>query len=535
MMRKKNVMLAKISAVTLSALITISFMPILGGSVSYAEEAGDQVQEELVTQEAPELEEEELEPGVVEVPDGEAPDVFEEEAAPEVKEETAPAQPAALPEEGEGDGEGEGEGEGEEEEGPLVIAPGEQKLCDITYDNEVVYQFTAPKSATYFFYSSSSPNSPSSIDPKVTVEVLTSNGGSSVVDSDDDDGDQNHFRVEFSAQAGKTYLFKIRVYGENSEGEFYINLVEDVFSASIKVTLNKKTGIATVKGTAVGDTFRYLYVDGYTADVDIYGDSSFTVKVDMKDYDIGYHEIYATLYDRDVEVYNKKAVPTYIYKKPSNSTSYYETGYKKIAFTYGGDSYKNCNLVVQYKKSGSKKWKKGKTVKPGNTVTIKKLGAKKKYSVRTYFFATTYYKGKKYTFTGKSRPSKAVTVKTGGGKLKVKKVTVTKAKVETRTDVSYEWRSQWLGTMLYMYRVAVPYNYQVTTVTVTVKLKKKPGAAGVSLNGIKVKGNKKTYKTQMTFYGSLIGKKVKIKIQSYQSSKYGGYSKSVTKSAKVKK
>ena len=88
------------------------------------------------------------------------------------------------------------------------------------------------------------------------------------------------------------------------------------------------------------------------------------------------------------------------------------------------------------------------------------------------------------------------------------------------------------------YHKAWTEKYYTYKVKVTVKLKKKPGAAGIWINGKFVKGNKKKY--TVTLPGSSYsakkpkGKKFKVNVCSYKGKSYGGLSPLYKKTKKIK-
>ena len=226
---------------------------------------------------------------------------------------------------------------------------------------------------------------------------------------------------------------------EEGEGED-INEEEEVpeeVQFTFDVSFNKSTGKAVVSGSITGDEFYELYLDDYY--VSYIGDTEFTKTIDMKDYDVGFHIIYATLYnDDDSIIYYTKAVPTYIYGKPSNKLSYYYTGKKYFQY-YANTSYSrdsSCNIYLDFKKKGGK-WKKGYgPIEP--YATKKKTGLKPgtEYSIRTYYGKVVEFNGEKYFFSGKDTGKVSVVkkVKTAKGKKPpVKKIKISKVKQYSRT------------------------------------------------------------------------------------------------------
>ena len=311
---------------------------------------------------------------------------------------------------------------------------------------------------------------------------------------------------------------------------------EEDYEASIEVSLNKATGIATVTGTVTGDTFYDIYVDDSACYAGIDGEFAFTREIDMKEYDVGLHTIHAELNDHnDAKVYYDKAVPTYIYSKPSNKISFFTTGPNYFIYSYGGSSYSydyDCGIGLDYRKKGGA-WKTGYGPYSTSTaVKMTKMKSGKAYQVRTYFAKKFTYGGKGYYITGKNtgKTGKTVTIKTGGKKLRVKSLKITKAKQYSKKYTLITWI--YIGG--YRYPRTTTYKYWYTDFKITLRLKKKPGALGVCIGSKRVKGNKKKYTTTMHFSGKQKGKKLKFELCSYQSKVYKGYSKSVYKKVKVK-
>ena len=420
-----------------------------------------------------------------------------------------------------------------------TIAPGEQKDCDIDEDEKIItYKFTAPADGVYIFYSKDN-----SGDPIGRVVGYDSTAGSfrQMICSDDEDGVSN-FRAAFRAKAGQDYYLQARMYG-SGQGMFSAVLEQDIYTASINVTADNKTGMATVTGTCTGDTFDELYVDGDSCKAGISGQNSFSIQIDLKDYSIGSHKIYAVLENHNSEadyVYNAEPVTTLFYDKPSNKLDYYYTGPKDITFTYNGDHYYysyDYRVYAEYKEAGGN-WKTATdSVDKNGSMTIKGLKPGKAYSVRTYFATEVEQDGRKQFISGRDNGfiSNTVTVKTGGAKPAIKSIKITKVKQKSYTYSQPIWQRYWYGTMLIMrivgYKKVKAYK---TKFKVTVNMKKKPGASGIEINGKKLKGNKKKYTTSFELDGKKKGKKFLIKICSYQSKIYGGYSKLAKKKVKIR-
>ena len=123
------------------------------------------------------------------------------------------------------------------------------------------------------------------------------------------------------------------------------------------------------------------------------------------------------------------------------------------------------------------------------------------------------------------------TYKTGPAKApKIKSITCKAVKVKRHKVKHYGY---YTGVYLYTEKF---YTYKVK---ITVKLKKKPGTAGLWINGKFCKGNKKKYTATFTPYPNYSAKKPKgrkwgVVIASYQNKSYGGYSPLIQKKKKLK-
>ena len=405
--------------------------------------------------------------------------------------------------------------------------------CEISEGGATVtYKFMPESSGTYLFYSEGS------VDTCGKISLWDDEAGEPVLVEQNGDGTDSNFSISFNATAGKTYYLQAKLYSNDTTGSFDLVLMKDEYSASLKVSLAKSTGIASVKGTVTGDQFDSLYVDGSYV-------SSFSgsKSLNMKDYSVGLHSIYVTLKNHpNIRVYYSKAVPTYIYSKTSNKLSYFTVGHNYFIYSYGGSSYSkdyNCGIMLEYRKKGSKKWKTGYgPYSTGTSVKTTKMKSAKKYQVRTYFAKAFTYGGKKYLIKGKDtgKPSKAVTFKTGGKKLKIKSAKISKVKVTSK--MVYRGRPGWIWDPYYgRYNYGIKFGYEKETVTqfkITVKLKKKPNAKGIRIGNQVVKGNKKKYTKVFNLIGNQKGKKLKFSFCSYQSNTYKGYSPYVYKKIKIK-
>ena len=366
-----------------------------------------------------------------------------------------------------------------------------------------------------------------------------------------------------------------RLKDSSSEEGIQLMADKDIFTWSVSVSGKK----ATVKGTIKDPykeliTFGGLYMDDleYSDPVKSLFADSFTTKINMSNYDIGYHTLYAVFfaaadgsnvyeaieqakqtgnYDNIVSTTRaKKKVPSKPTAKPNYSGKFYYV-YSKYFEFYPFDFGKNQageKLYMEYKIKGAKKWKRSGYMQ-ANAIklyaeqgyTIKKLKPNKTYKIRLrYGRYVTYSKdiggdGKSYFFGGPARNIK--TIKTGNAKkppiksVKVKAVKVKKHKVKHPAYWYY------IGGAAF-YHKAWTEKYYTYKVKVTVKLKKKPGAAGLWINGKFVKGNKKKY--TVTLPGSSYsakkpkGKKFKVNVSSYKGKSYGGLSPLYKKTKKIK-
>ena len=414
----------------------------------------------------------------------------------------------------------------------VAIEEGTTRYSTNTAGETATYMFVAPKTCDYFFYSENNTED-------TCGRVLEYNESAESIDmiSDNDDGGEGtNFRITFHAVAGQTYYLQVRPYYDRM-CEADICLYPDEYEASINVSLNKSTGNATVTGSVTGDTFYGLYVDGTAATYDVGGKTSFSKVIDMKKYSVGFHTISAVLTNHDDPVVYRYAVATYIYSYPSIKKSMFTTGSKYFSFSNNGKYYSkdpNCKVYLDFRKSGGK-WK-------NNYGPVDSYGSGKKsglksnswYYVRAHYGKKVSYNGKTYFFTGKDLGKKSGSVKIKTGKSKkppVKSISITKAKQFSR---SYSYTT-WIYIGGFGYPTVHYYTQWYTSFKVTVKMKKKPGAAGIYIGNVRVKGNKKKYTANFTVYGKQKGKKLTVGVCSYQNATYKGYSPSYKKKVKVRK
>ena len=204
------------------------------------------------------------------------------------------------------------------------------------------------------------------------------------------------------------------------------------------------------------------------------------------------------------------------------------------------------NLYLEYSSNGGKTWKRsGYMQKSLITLAIDQgftqggLKPNKKYKTRLRYgtTATKVMDGSTGLLLG---PALNTGTKKTGKKTKppIKSVKVKAIKVKFhkhRVPGHYEW----VGNSLIWFK-AYTEKYYTCKYKVIVKLKKKPGTKGIWVNGKFVKGNKKKYTVKFTPYPNYFVKKppkglkkVTVKIRSYQSKKYYGFSPMYKKKKKV--
>lgn len=133
------------------------------------------------------------------------------------------------------------------------------------------------------------------------------------------------------------------------------------------------------------------------------------------------------------------------------------------------------------------------------------------------------------------------TIKTGKAKKPaIKSVKVKAVKIKYHKHrVRGHYETTAMGSLIWIR----PYTerYYTCKHKVTIKLKKKPGTAGIWVNGKFLKGNKKKYTATFTPYPNYYtkrppkGQKFRVKIRSYQSKSYYGFSPTYSKKKKVKR
>lgn len=270
--------------------------------------------------------------------------------------------------------------------------------------------------------------------------------------------------------------------------------------------------------------------------------SDIDVTVNLKNYDVGLHTFYVFVAEYVSEgnynYYQFKVndVVRPITDKP-NYNGVFDV-YSKYFFYYpyniaGGNT--GYDLYIEYKKKGSKKWKRKGAMRKNmiklateQGYTFKGLTPNRKYNTRIRFGQTeTNSEGKSKLILGPVK--KTTTFKTGQKKkVKIKNISVKAVNVKYH-KVRHPGYWNYINGMAFWH---APYTEKFYTykIKVTVKLKKKPKAKGLWLNGRYLKGNKKKYTTKFTPYPNYSSKrppkgfkKFKMAISSYQHKKYGGF------------
>lgn len=337
-------------------------------------------------------------------------------------------------------------------------------------------------------------------------------------------------------------------------GEDSIKPMASIYTITSSRSGNKLNLKATI--TDSNYQFSYLFIDlKYTA-VPAELAAGFSGPLDLTSYGTGYHTVAVGITSTTdtsnlVDVWEKRFIPVNtVTAKPNYSGKFYYV-YSKYFEFYPFNFGKNLgsdNLYMEYKIKGAKKWKRSGYMKANSIklyaeqgYTIKKLKPNKTYQTRLRYGKYVTYStsiggdGKSYFFGGPVRNTK--TIKTGNAKKPtIKSVTVKAVKVK-KHKVKHPAYWYYVGGAAF-YHKAWTEKYYTYKVKVTVKLKKKPGAAGIWINGKFVKGNKKKY--TVTLPGSSYsakkpkGKKFKVNVCSYKGKSYGGLSPLYKKTKKIK-
>ena len=186
----------------------------------------------------------------------------------------------------------------------------------------------------------------------------------------------------------------------------------------------------------------------------------------------------------------------------------------------------NYKLFIEYSTNG-KNWKTYGPISYYDSGSIYGLLANTNYRVRSYYGVQR--SGKWFTGKEEGKFRYLGNYKTGvADKVQVKSIKVKAYKVKKKKQKVYGYYTGlYLGKRTY-------YKYKLKII---VKLKKKPGTAGIWINGKKYKGNKKKYVVKlgtMTSYYKPKGKKYTVAIYKYHNASWGGYSPMYVKTKKIK-
>ena len=329
--------------------------------------------------------------------------------------------------------------------------------------------------------------------------------------------------------------------------------VSSQYGIKASVSLSNAKGKLRIKATAAsGDTILGVGValgENYVYKKLDINSRTFDKTISVKSYDPGYYGVYILTnksYAAESFAYYKTNIgiltdkPTYkgVFNVFAKKINYYP-----YTVTFANAAH---NLYFEYRLKGKKKWKRKGYMRRDSIklateqgYAIKKLKANRRYQTRIrYGVVATKSNGQSGIIYGPAKNTG--TYKMGkAGKPKVKSIKVKAVKIKfhkNRVAGHYEWTG-------YSYIWIKPYTEKFYTCKykVTVKLKKKPGTKGLWVEGKYIKGNKKTYKATFTPYPNYFVKrppkglkKVKVRVKSYQSKKYGGFSPTKSRRVKVK-
>ena len=310
-------------------------------------------------------------------------------------------------------------------------------------------------------------------------------------------------------------------------GETSIVPGECLKSFTVKMKNPKK--IMHIEAAFTQTMFRTgVFIDGSDDPVRIYDNkSAISDDISMSNYSTcAVHKITLLyIFDSKAQKYSyaDRNIKMSMYAKPS-SKGQLAVYHNRIEYQAPVDpNLINYKLYMDYSTNG-KTWKTYGPMTYVQNYTIKKgIKPNKKYKLRIYYV----YNGYKGTDTGNYKY--IGTYRTGvKTKVAVKSIKVKAYKVKKKKQKVYgAYTGLYLGKRTY-------YQYKMKIV---VKLKKKPGTAGIWINGKRFKGNKKKYTIYLgtfTSYSKPKGKKYKVAMYKYHNKKYGGYSPMYIKSCKIK-
>ena len=317
-----------------------------------------------------------------------------------------------------------------------------------------------------------------------------------------------------------------------SLGEEPDTLKGNTQAVSYTVSAPNSRGFVTVKGSLTGIysgcTFYSVYVDNsMVKGPGELGTSTIDISIDMKKYPVGFHTITVYVLGTDGKLYHdkeQKAVPTYIYSRPANGFNQYEV-YSNYFFFKTGSAYadnKYLTQYIEYRQVGTNNWKLYSMDKGNNTYQFKGLKPNTNYQARVYYGTSFTYGGKDYFW--KSPYSPVRSFKTGVATTPIKSFKLKAYKVKKHKVKNTHYYVGYFRT----YKYKTKYVYYTYRLKAIVTFKKKPGASGVNICGVWVKGNKKKYTVKLggTWTSYVKPKKLKktVSVYTYQNRAYGGYS-----------
>ena len=332
----------------------------------------------------------------------------------------------------------------------------------------------------------------------------------------------------------------------------------------ITVSGPNSSGYVTVSGPTLNSEYTYegIYVGNEhpsisldaPKEVSLSGSGAFSVKLNMKDFNVGFHTVYVLIYQGDTAYAYDYVdyVPTYIYSRASNSLSWYNTAKKSFKCYYGGSTYYSysgqyLDVFMDYRKAGGK-WSK-KVYGPISTSSYtvsKKTGLKSSstYYVRMMYGKKFDYNGVNYVITGRQKgyASAAKKIKTAYKKPLIKKIKIKGTKtIVHKYRVHYANRIRYVrstGRIISVTPLYHTYKYYYTKYKVVVYMKKKMSIAGVQIKTkggtVQKSGKKKKYVAKYRVSGKKKGKKIKVSVRCFRSKTYGGFSGWKSKKVKAK-
>ena len=324
-------------------------------------------------------------------------------------------------------------------------------------------------------------------------------------------------------------------------------------AVSHSVSITQSGSIVTIKGSVPSPYQLFgIIVDGTEVSNKLFGSSiNQTVNMDSGTFATGYHTVYVGIGQwvgaefKHVDTVIKKYMVTNTFKdRPTYGGVFdvYSNYFDIYPFQMTAFGYLAPKLFLEYSADGGKTWSRSGYMKPGGI----KVASQESYRISGLKPGTTYNTrlrygdyvtyatgfggdGKSYFFGGPVLNT--TTIKTGSDtKPAVKSITAKAVNVRYHAVRHY---GQYTGVYLYTEK------FYTCKIRVTVKLKKKPGTAGMFINGKWVKGNKKTYTKTFSPYPNYYfshprgSGKFTVTLRTGQSKKWGGYSPTVSRTKKL--